>query len=183
MRRDDRGYRRRTTAGAMLRHEALADRPPFSEALHERLVRRLPVAATPRRSPTVAAAAWPARLRIVMSLATVAGLVGMALLAARPDRAGTPAPPQDLMAAGTKAEAIGNGPLARDRPVTIAVAAEEPLGIDRLPLFDELQEEVRAGLTTLAVSLLEVPDLGPLAALAGAGLPDPGPPTSNATLP
>lgn len=163
MRRDDRGHRRRSTAGAMLRHEALADRPLFSEAFHERLVRRLPVAAAPRRSPTVAAAAWPARLRIVMSLATVAGLVGMVvLLAARPDRA---------------------GPLARDLPVTIAVAAEEPLGIDRLPLFDELQEEVRAGLTTLAVSLLEVPDWGPLAALAGAGLPDPGLPTSNATSP
>jgi hypothetical protein len=166
----------------MLEHEALADRPPFSEAFHERLVRRLPAAATSRQPPLVAAAASPARRRTVVPLAVAVGLVGVAVLTmARPGRDGLPERSGVRVAAEDAAAGIGDGFAGRGQRLTDA--AEELLGIDRLPMFDELEAEVRAGLTTLAVSLLEVPDWGPLAALAGAGLPDAGPPASNATSP
>ena len=46
------------------------------------------------------------------------------------------------------------------------------MGLDRLPMFDQIDEEVRVGLTTLAVSLLEVPDWKALAGFATSAFPD-----------
>ena len=165
MRCDDHDGWGRFTAAAALRREAIAERPPFSERLHEQIVRQLPAARPPTPTrPAVAAALAPARLfaRTVITLAASAALVAV-LLVARPVRDADPTRPLGPMQAGRAAvvaldaAAPGNGGIAAP-----ALPDETP-GIDQLPTPGEIEEELREGVTTLAASLLEVPDWASLA--------------------
>lgn len=161
---DDRGAGGRCGVGATLRREALAERPQFSEEFHERLVQRLPAAARPRTAPPpVAPPATPPSgiRRAVLPLAVSATAVAAAVLLlalprreAQPDRL-----PRPIAGGGVQVMTLAPPMAARGEPGEPTIGLEqEPVGIDRLPTFDEIGESVREGVTTLAVSLLEVPE-------------------------
>jgi hypothetical protein len=76
------------------------------------------------------------------------------------------------MPAGEAGLPVAAGRTVDQRRIVAAGEEDEPVGLDRLPMFDQIDEEVRAGLTTLAVSLLEVPDWRPLAGFATSAFPD-----------
>ena len=166
MRRDDQGGRGRFTAGAALRREAIAERPPFSEAFHKSLVRRLPTARPPRqaRRAVLAAEVPPTRVRrTLIPLAVSAALVAVAvLLVARPVRDAEPARPLGPMNADGAVVVALDAATSSDLGVAAALPEETP-GIDRLPTPGEIEEELREGVTTLAVSLLDVPEWTALA--------------------
>jgi hypothetical protein len=179
MRWDDHDGRGRFIAAAALRREASAERPPFSDRLHEQIVRRLPAARPPThaRRP-IAAALAPPRLfnRTVITLAASAALVAVAaLLVARPVRDADPARPLRPMNAGGAAVVALDAEASGELVVAAAALPDETPGIDRLPTPGEIEEELREGVTTLAVSLLEVPDWTSLADFdAGSFLGDAG---------
>jgi len=142
MRRDNQAGR---GPAAALWREAIAERPPFSEELHDRLVRRLAASRPPRPVPRKVAAA-PAtlirRMRIPLAL-SVAVMATTVALVGWNGRDALPRPPAGLSAAGGLPD---------------VAPPEEPLGIDRLPTPGEIEEEVRESVTTLAASLLGVPE-------------------------
>jgi len=179
MRCEDHDGRGRFTAAAALRREAIAERPPFSDRLHEQIVRRLPAARPPTPArPAIAAAVAPARLftRTVITLAASAALVAVAaLLVARPVRDADPTRPLGPMNAGGAAVVALDAEASGELVVAAAALPDETPGIDRLPTPGEIEEELREGVTTLAVSLLEVPDWTSLADFdAGSFLGDAG---------
>lgn len=179
MRCDDHDGRGRFTAAAALRREAIAERPLFSERLHDKIVGRLPAARPPRPArPAVAATVAPPRPfnRTVITLAASAALVAVAvLLMGPPARDADPTRPFGPIHAGGASEfaleaaAPGNGGIAA------ASVPDETPGIDQLPTPGEIEEELREGVTTLAASLLEVPEWTSLAEFdAGSFLGDAG---------
>ena len=161
-------YRRRSGPAAALRSEAMRDRPGFSAELHRRLLERLEACPGRRRR---LAAVEPAladdssgRPRPGRWLVT-ASLGGLAVLAS-------------LSMVGRFRPGVEPAARALREPAAVAVADELPaesgtaavpvtaeVGIDRLPMFDEIGDGVVESVTTLAVSLLEVPDLTMLADL------------------
>jgi hypothetical protein len=163
MRRDDHGGRR--GAVAALRREAIAERPPFSEAFHDRLVRRLSACSSlppvPRPVAPLATQPVPVRRAVLPVAAAVVAVV--ILLVARFDREAppdrSPVPTGEGGVAPRAVSSLGNGEL--DQVMT--GQEREPVGIDRLPTFDELEESVAEGVTTLMVSVLEVPEWTALA--------------------
>ncbi len=169
MHNDDRAAGGRGGVGAALRREAVAERPRFSEEFHERLVQRLPVASAPRTAlPAFTLPANPPSpiRRAALPLAVSATLVAAAILLlalpgreAQPDRV-----PGPIAGGGVELVTLTPPMAARGEPGEPTIGLEqEPVGIDRLPTFDEIGESVREGVTTLAVSLLEVPEWTALA--------------------
>lgn len=144
----------------LLRREAARDRPVYSAVVHERMLRQLPVE-HPGRAVIHVAEAWPVaaghagwrRLGPAAAVAAVLATV-IAIIGPRPDRA-----------------------TARPRTVTVAQPGErvgaaveaEALGIDQVPTFAELDAEVRESVSTLAATLLDVPEWRMLADFDAAG--------------
>lgn len=151
----------------LLRREAAGERPMFSERLHGRILRRLPVkpaaaAVIPTAEPRAEGAGrsvWR-QLSLAAAAAALAAVV-LAVVWAGPDQAGGPPRSVALVAmdpaGGSEVAAAGEA----------AAAAE--LGIDRVPMFDELDAGVREGVSTLAATLLDVPEWRMLADFDAAG--------------
>ena len=157
--RGDAGHRRVTQRGDrfadLLRREAAAAEPRFSPALHERLLRRLPAPAGPAPAAGSAWARRPVSWPWIAAAGGAAALtVAIALVTTAPgSRQGVPGPVTP-----------GEG-----GPAELAVAADEP-GIERLPLYDDLEAGLREGVSTLAATLFEVPEWRMLADFDAAGL-------------
>ena len=161
-------YRRRSGPAAALRREAMRERPGFSVELHRRLLERLEVSPGRRRRPAAVepgladeSSGRPRRGRWLVT----ASLGGLAVLAS-------------LSMVGRFRPGVEPASRALGEPAAVAVADELPagsgpaaipetneLGIDGLPMFDEIGDGVVESVATLAVSLLEVPDLAMLADL------------------
>lgn len=161
---DDRGGRR---LGRLLRREAHGERPEFSAEFQARLVRRIgplagrEVAAEIKPAPVASNAAsgrrsWP------LAAAAVLGLVAAGLGLVR--REGPPGGPASAPRARSAAVT------ASEMPDEVTPGDEEMLGIEQLPTFDELEEGLRAGVRTLAASLVDVPDWASLAEFDAASL-------------
>ena len=157
-----------------LRREADGERPRFSQALHERIVERLPgdvvVAGEARAGePRLVAArrrAWRAvGLSVGVAVAAVVVIVGFA---PTPD----PADERPRGAIVASIDPAGGDAVAGGVPPE----ASEP-GIDTVPTFDELEAGVREGVSTLAATLLDVPEWRMLADFDAAGFlgPDAAP--------
>jgi len=148
---------------ALLRRDAAADRPRFSEVLHRRILQRLPTAsaAIRRTVPRVdgrGGSSW----RPVSAAVTAAALVVVAAIAGDWNAAaGGRTRSAALVATGP-----AGGSEVADAGDPGDVAA---LGIDRVPLFDELEAGVREGVSSLAATLLDVPEWRMLADFDAAG--------------
>jgi hypothetical protein len=150
----------------LLRQEAARERPLFSEALHGRILRRLPVNADapavirhaePRAGRAGRSAWWPSGI----VAAAVAVAAAIAVIAVRPEPAGG----QPRSVAVVAAEPAGGSEDAAQGGAT--EAAE--FGIERVPTFDDLEAGVREGVSTLAATLLDVPEWRMLADFDAAG--------------
>jgi hypothetical protein len=151
----------------LLRREAAGERPLFSEALHERVVRRLPVMAgepTPirlveRRPQRAGRSAGRQLVLTAAGAALVAAAI--AVIAVRPDRAGGQLRSVALVAVDQTGgnEVAGEG----------GSADAADLEIERVPMFDDLEAGVREGVSTLAATLLDVPEWRMLADFDAAG--------------
>ncbi|MFM1902947.1 MAG: hypothetical protein RLZZ440_847 [Planctomycetota bacterium] len=139
----------------LLREEALRERPGFSPAVHARFLRRQAAAKTgPVPTPHRAGLAGEAPdrrragrrwlLSLPMAAAAIAVLTSLLALprAQRSPGAGEPMP---------------RVPIADRRPAVPAEAVADPGLIERLPMFDELDRELRSGVVRLAASLLDLP--------------------------
>jgi hypothetical protein len=155
-----RGTRRESdSVGDLLRQEAARERPLFSEALHGRILQRLPRSpALPGRihvrepqPQEVGQSAWW-RFRWATALAALA--VAVAVIGPRPDREG------DRLESVVVTPAVAGS--------ATAAAAADP-GFDQVPTFDELEAGVREGVSTLAATLLDVPEWRTLADFDAAG--------------
>ncbi len=174
MRCDDQPGDRRLGPAAVLRREACSERPPFSEAFHDRLMRRLPNSPGSRQTPLSVApvAAPPGLIRRAMLPGSISAavvsvaflLVARSGLLSRADRA-------SRTVAGGEAERAPPAMLAGGVQGELTIGQEqESVGIDRLPMFAEIEESLREGVTTLAASLLEVPEWTALADFDAGGL-------------
>jgi hypothetical protein len=129
-----------------LRREAAASRPAFSPALQTRIEAALSAErASRRRVP------WTA------GLTAVAGCVAAACLAAA------------VWLAGGRDPQPGADEAAR----VVTAALPEPVAIDQLPLWEELEGEVLAGTAALAAEAVGLPRWNDLVA-AGAAFVGPG---------
>jgi hypothetical protein len=146
-----------------LRREAAGERPMFSAALHEQILRGMPVKpATPAvielAEPRVEGVGRSAWRQVSLTVAGAALVLAVVIVGAGPDPADGPPQRVGLVATvpadGSDAAATGD-------------AAE--LGIERVPMFDELEAGVREGVSTLAATLLDVPEWRMLADFDAAG--------------
>lgn len=145
--RDDAGLP--TSLTARLRREARDTRPEFSDAFHARLMGCLAVESVSLPSPCVDA---PRRRRRGLGRLTVpaAGVLAVAVIIAvfvsgrGPDET---SPDSTLLA-------------PRDRQVAGPMPA---VGLESLPMYDDIDAGVREGVWMLASSLVEVPDWARLA--------------------
>lgn len=136
-----------------LRREAAGDRPTFSEALHGRMLGRLSVkpaaaAVIPIAEPRGARAGQSEWRQV--SLAAAAALVAVITLAINWAGLGpADGPPR-------RVGLVATDPAGGSEMAAAGDAAE--LGIERVPMFDELEAGVREGVSTLAATLLDVPE-------------------------
>lgn len=145
---------------ARLRQEAAEDIPLFSDTLHEQIVRRLPSArptairSNTQRQPATLRSPW----RILGPVAASALVV--AVIAAWIDRPSSPVTDRSSMA-----------------PADDHLADDSAPGVERMPMFDEIEAGAREGVTVLAAMLLEVPEWQTLVDFDAAGFPgtDAGP--------
>lgn len=152
--------------GDLLRREAAGDRPRFSLALHERILQRLPV------GPAAGPVARVVEPRPLATRGWVWGLfgsvVGVAALAAltiafggaRPNPAGGTLPAAAVVTIDLAGTTVAGDGVSPD------VAG---LAIDSVPSFDQLEAGVREGVSTLAATLLDVPEWRMLADFDAAG--------------
>jgi hypothetical protein len=153
---------------AALRGEAQRERPVFSPEFHARLMRRLtpeiptagasqPLIGRPRTQHT----SWRGPLIGGIVAGVVAGCLAAAVFTAvGPLQLGSRGVPEEMPAGGG----------VRSVAVTLTAADAQQGGvergttvIERLPMFDEIDEEVRSGVVLVASSLLGVPDWRSLA--------------------
>jgi hypothetical protein len=157
-----------------LRREASRERPRFSRALHERILERLPGdVVIPGEAHAGEPRPVPARRRAWREVGLPVGLAALAAVviagfATGPDSADEPprgAVVASIDPAGGDAVAGGVPPEASE------------LGIDTVPTFDDLEAGVREGVSTLAATLLDVPEWRMLADFDAAGFlgPDAAP--------
>jgi hypothetical protein len=155
--------RKRDDVGDMLRQEAARERPLFSDVLHGRIMQQLsqsPVgpglihAREPQPEGVGQLAWW--RFRWAPGLATLAAAIVavVAVIGAWTDRRG------DLLESVVVAQAVAGSAPAAD--------AADP-DFDQVPTFDELEAGVREGVSTLAATLLDVPEWRTLADFDAAG--------------
>lgn len=126
---------------ARLRQEAAEELPRFSATLHERIVRRLPRTRTTeamsdtQRQPAALGSSW----RILGPVA--ASVLVAAVIAAWID--------------GPSSRATARSSIM---PAAEHLAADSEPGIERVPMFDEIEAGAREGVTVLAATLLEAPE-------------------------
>lgn len=133
------GGRRRGPA-ARLRREALADRPAFSEAFHQRLVERMAGLRQPVPGLREAASRdrrWTVPVGVTVAMLFAAVGVSMATR-----------PPTGDRGASTVRQA----------------ASPTDAGVERLPMFDEIESEVVDGIGAMAAEFVGLPPWGDLAA-------------------
>lgn len=152
---DDDGYP--SSLLARLRHEARSTRPSFSDALHDRLMERIASErmSLPSRNADVLQGR-PMRLsRFAMPIAaTVAVAAVMTVL---------------VTGRGPDEGPVRLVPIEFSNP---SRPADMPsVGIDSLPLYDDIDAGVRAGAWMLASSLVDVPDWASLADFNGDAAP------------
>jgi hypothetical protein len=148
-----------------LRREAAGERPMFSVALHERILWGMtvtPPAVTPIAEPRAQGAGRSAWRQVSLAAAAaVLAVMALAINRAGRDPAGGQPRPVALVvvdpAGGSEVAAGGDA----------ADAAE--FGIERVPTFDDLEAGVREGVSTLAATLLDVPEWRMLADFDAAG--------------
>lgn len=156
-----------------LRRESVCDRPQFSEALHQRIVHRLPAAVISPPATQVAAVgagraervAWR---QVTPAVAAVTLAIAAVIVAWRSDPA--------ARRPGTAAFATVE-PAVEDGSDVGHGLGESPLGIETVPMFDEFEAGVREGVSSLAATLLDVPEWRMLADFDAAGFlgADPAP--------
>ena len=156
-----------------LRREASRERPRFSQALHERILQRVPgdvVFAEGAHAGEPGPAA--AHRRAWREFGTPAGVAALAVViavfAAWPEPAGK----RPRAAAAVRVEPEGADAVAGG----VSPEASD-LGIDAVPMFDDLEAGLREGVSTLAATLLDVPEWRMLADFDAAGFlgPDAAP--------
>jgi len=142
---------------ARLRREARGERPEFSAGFQTRLMRRIESLPEllPRPMPALAGSqpAGHARAASRLPVAGAAAVLLATLVLV-------------TLSSGFRLQSPLTEPAAPS-PVAV-VASPQPdqqsvPGIESLPLFDEIDEGVRAGVRTLAASLVELPDWASLA--------------------
>lgn len=161
---DNRGGHR---LGPLLRREALGERPEFSAEFQARLLRRIeplagravaleikPVAAVARAG---SGASWRRSWPLVAAAAVVVVAAGLSLVRREGPRSGPAKAPLAAV-------------VVSQLPDEVPPGDEELPGIEQLPTFDELEEGLRAGVRTLAASLVDVPDWASLADFDAASL-------------
>lgn len=152
-----------------LRREAATDRPVFSAELHDRLMKRLtprPLRPSTLGMPDRPAGRWIGTPLPLLAATLVAGLAVVMITAEawrRESRAGQ----------GEMLAAVVAGPVAAPTAAD-SFGADEPIGLERLPMFDEIDAGVRDGVASLAASLFEAPDWAMLAGLDARAVLDPG---------
>ncbi|MFM8414519.1 MAG: hypothetical protein ACKOCX_07315 [Planctomycetota bacterium] len=166
------GERGRFHSGSVatrLRREAAADRPAFSAEWHERVVRRLVADGKGPRAPQPKVAeplaVEPRRRWIVAVIPLAAAVVVAATVVVLMH----PGPDLRIGGAGQ-----GERPASDAAVASVPAEADGPVGLERLPMFDEIDAGVRDGVASLAASLLEVPDWTMLAELDAGAVLDPG---------
>ena len=145
-----------------LRREAAGERPIFSAAVHERILRRMPVTPAVMVQRAEPRGEWTGRSAWRQVSLAAAG-AALAVLTLAIDWAGpdpTDGQPQGVTVVATNPSGGSGAAAAGD-------AAE--LGIERVPMFDELEAGVREGVSTLAATLLDVPEWRMLADFDAAG--------------
>jgi len=152
---------------AALRREAMRERPEFSAELHRRLAERLEV--SPQRHLPEASSRAPSggrrgrsqrgRWLVTASRGAISLLASLGLVGRFWDGTG----PAERLADGRLATVLAGREVGQSGTAETPATAE--VSIDRLPMFDEIGDGVVEGVTTLAVSLLDVPDLAMLADL------------------
>lgn len=145
---------------ACLAEEATCERPVFSPGFHAAVMQRVRAEADrrpPRRlhaPPDAASCGGRPVPQPALRLAALAICGGVALMLA------SGFPPGQVwlgLPAGDRVESV-SAALHRDRPLPLEVAAaEETSLIERLPLFDDIDREVRSGVVLVAASLLDLP--------------------------
>jgi hypothetical protein len=161
---DNRGGRR---LGRLLRREALGERPDFSAEFQARLLLRIEPLAGREVAPEIKPVAPAARAGNAASwrrswpLATAAAVV---VVAAGLSLVRREVPPSGPASAPLAAVAMNQ------LPVEVPPGDDELPGIEQLPTLDELEEGLRAGVRTLAASLVDVPDWASLADFDAASL-------------
>lgn len=152
-----------------LRREAAADRPVFSAELHDRLMKRLrpqPLRPATLGMPVRPAGSGSGTPLPLLAAALVAGLAVVMVTAAawRRDRGA---------GQGDGLAAVVAGPVTAPTAADL-IGSDGPVGLERLPMFDEIDAGVRDGVASLAASLFEAPDWALLAGLDARAVLDPG---------
>lgn len=136
---------------ATLRREAAAGRPAFSVRFHDRLVRRIATVASAPVRP--AGRGMPSTAWVAAAAILTAWLIGS-------PHGGGPRP--------------APVPAGAEHVAAVARDTREPVGIDRLPTFDELESGVQEGAVALAAVLFGMPEWTALAGFDAADLPHRG---------
>ena len=133
-----------SSIATMLRSEARSTRPEFSDAFHARLIECFAKdrGALPSRDQGVAEPRSRWLGRFAMPLAAVAAFAAAVAV---------------LVTARGPGEAP-NGSLSMESAGQPSPDGVPELGVDSLPLFDDIDADMRAGLWMLASSLVEMPD-------------------------
>lgn len=147
-----------TAVAACLADEAARERPAFSPGFHAAVMQRvraeLPAAARPPQPRGPHAPPPRDRGRVSAGAAALAIGSGLALVLAIGFSPGQVRPG---FPTGGRVDSVSGGRLS-ERPLSLEVtAAEETSLIERLPLFDDIDREVRSGVVLVASSLLDLP--------------------------
>jgi hypothetical protein len=144
---------------AVLGREARRERPAFSSEFHGRLTRRLAARSAAGRRPAESGTVPRRAAGRGVPLAGGLAAVLLAVAALRP--LGTGERPEPVVDGARSPAAV--------RPDTPQPEQDPAFVVERFPLFDEIDEEIRAGVVQVASSLLEVPDWRGLTEFDAAG--------------
>ena len=161
---------------ALLRREVAAERPAFSDTFHTQLLLRLspdrPQRACVDRPPVGRHTnPWGFAGPVAASAAVAAAILVAIMLTHRPSRDDAPLLAATPVTPGLASQAAGDR-AAPAELVDYGPTAEEVVGLERMPMYDDIDEGLREGVSTLARSLLDVPEWGTLAEFDTAGFLD-----------
>ncbi len=138
-----------SSLAARLRNEARATRPDFSDGFHARLMDRVArnQVSLPSRDNGVVKPPSTWRGRLTMPIAAAAAFAAVLT----------------VLFTGSGPEEAPNGSVSF-QPVDVRSVDEPPaLGVESLPMYDDIDAGMRAGVWMLASSLVEMPDWATLA--------------------
>lgn len=159
---------------ARLRREAAADRPAFSVEFQGRLARRLaaegkrPRAAREDLAEPVAVRSPRTWIPLAAAVVAAGALTMLVALGTNPAEG----------VAGRRGDR-----LAVPRVPAGVAEADGPVGLERLPMFDEIDAGVREGISSLAAALIEPPDWSALAVFDARALVEPAAGAGGVTSP